>query len=184
MSSVLYITDRPHPSPCSSARWPRALILQERSPKSATVHFFLKGPPAPRGGEATRRHPALLLSLLVNAKRKSNAYNGTVSLPLTSCMLASRVADCVRYNGGASLHTTQAAGSRASPCAWVSVSALLGTPAALRSATIAVRPRRSATSRGERPSLSLVATLAPRAKSSGTTRSMPAAAARCKKLVA
>ena len=43
-------------------------------------------------------------------------------------MLASRVADCVRYNGGASLHTTQAAGSRASPtpCAWVSVSALLG----------------------------------------------------------
>ena len=61
--------------------------------------------------------------------------------------------------------------------------AVLGTPA-LRRATIAVRPRRSATSTGERPSLSLVATLAPRARSSGTTRSMPAAAARCRKVVA
>ena len=52
---------------------------------------------------------------------------------------------------------------------------VLGTPAPRsKRATIAVRPRRSATSTGERPSLSLAATLAPRAKSSGTTRSMPA----------
>ena len=78
------------------------------------------------------------------------------------------------YNGGASLPRLVAAHVLGS---------VLGTPA-LRRATIAVRSRRSATSTGERPSLSLVTTHAPRAKSSGTTRSMPAAAARCRKVVA
>ena len=145
----------------------------------------LPGRAGAKGGEATRRHHRTTFKFTyANLMR-----NGTVRYLCLSRHACSPAAWLTAFVTMAARHYTlprlQGAAHpqphvRGSP----SVLCWVGTPAALRSATIAVRPRRSATSRGERPSLSLVATLAPRAKSSGTTRSMPAAAARCKKLVA